>query len=63
MGYDQEMYRTTFRILEAADEHFYILRYQYHWPAGCFNLPDALLKRIYRENAQAAFARARLAMS
>jgi len=24
MGYDQELYRTTFRILETADEHFYI---------------------------------------
>ncbi|MGH9407476.1 MAG: amidohydrolase family protein [Terriglobia bacterium] len=63
MGYDQEMYRTTFRILETADEHFYIFRYQYHWPASGFSLPDALLKRIYRENALTAFSRARQYMS
>ena len=59
MGYDQEMYRTTFRILETADEHFYIFQHQYHWCASGFNLSDTLLKRIYRENALDAFARAR----
>lgn len=45
MGYDQEMCRTTFRILETGDEHFYIFQYQYHWPASGFNLSDALLKK------------------
>lgn len=59
MGYDPEMYRTTFRILETADEHFYVFQHQYHWPASGFHLSDALLKRIYRDNALAAFARAR----
>jgi uncharacterized protein len=59
MGYDQEMYRTTFRILETADEHFYIFQHEYHWSANGFDLSDTLLKRIYRENALAAFARAR----
>jgi uncharacterized protein len=63
MGYDQEMYRTTFRVLETADEHFYIFNYEYHWPASGFNLSDSLLKRIYRENALAAFARARQSAS
>jgi len=59
MGYDQEIYRTTLRILETADEHSYILRYQYHWPASGFNQSDALLKKSIAENALAAFARAR----
>ena len=63
MGYDQEMYRITFRILETADEHFYALHYSYHWYLNGFNLPDALLKKIYRDNALAAFARARRNMA
>ncbi len=63
MGYDQEMYRTTFRVLETADEHFYIFQHEYHWSASGFDLSDALLKSIYRENALAAFARARQAAS
>jgi len=61
-GYDQEMYRTTFRILETADEHFCILRHQYHWRASGFNLSDALLRKIYREDALAAFVSAKRAM-
>jgi uncharacterized protein len=63
MGYDQEMYRTTFRILETADEHFYHFQFGYHWYLNGFNLPDGLLKRIYRDNALAAFARARQNMA
>jgi len=63
MGYDQEMYRTTCRIPGTADEHFYILRHQYYWPASGFNLSDALLRRIYRENALAELALTRRAMS
>lgn len=58
MGYDSEMYRTTFRILETADEHFYIFKHQYHWYSNGFNLSEALLKKIYRDNALAAFERA-----
>lgn len=63
MGYDQEIYRTTFRLLETADEHFYHFQYGYHWYLSGFNLPDALLKRIYRDNALAAFAQARQNMA
>ncbi|MGA8182872.1 MAG: amidohydrolase family protein [Terriglobia bacterium] len=63
MGFDQEMYRTTFRILETADEHFYHFQFGYHWYLNGFNLPDALLKKIYRDNALAAFARARQNMA
>lgn len=49
---EAEMYRSTFRLLETADEHFYepIFR-KYHWPAYGFALPDEVLKKIYRENA------------
>ncbi len=63
MGFDPEMYRTTFRILETADEHFYHFQFGYHWYLNGFNLPGALLKKIYRDNALAAFARARQNMA
>jgi hypothetical protein len=46
------MYRVTFRLLETADEHFYPTTYfrKYHWPMHAWALPDAVLKKIYREN-------------
>lgn len=50
MGYDLSMYRNTFRVLETADEHFY-LYYGYHWPLYGLALSDAVLKKIYRDNA------------
>ncbi len=47
-----EMYRVTFRILETADEHFYPAVFgQYHWPLYGFELPDQVLRKIYRGNA------------
>jgi predicted TIM-barrel fold metal-dependent hydrolase len=47
-----EMYRTSFRILESEDEHFYPTSFsKYHWPSQGFALPDQLLKKIYRDNA------------
>jgi predicted TIM-barrel fold metal-dependent hydrolase len=52
MGMDAAMYRTTFRILESADEHFYDWNlFTYHWPLHGFALGDVVLKKIYRENA------------
>jgi hypothetical protein len=46
------MYRTTFRILETMDEHFYEReQFGYHWSLNGFGLPDASLKRVYRETA------------
>lgn len=52
MGFDEDMYRITFRILETEDEHFYETElFNYHWPCNGFNLPDSVLKKIYRENA------------
>ncbi|HVX66573.1 MAG TPA: amidohydrolase family protein [Bryobacteraceae bacterium] len=52
MGFDPAMYRTTFRILESLDEHFYEHDlFGYHWALNGFGLPDAVLKRLYRDNA------------
>jgi hypothetical protein len=46
------MYRTSFRILESEDEHFYPEYFaKYHWPSYGFGLPDKVLKKIYRGNA------------
>ena len=50
MGANAEMYRTTFRILETEDEHFYAMDlFNYHWPLHGFGLPDAVLKKVYAD--------------
>lgn len=52
MGYDRKMYKITFRVLESLDEHFYeIDQFGYHWSMNGFGLTDAVLKKVYRENA------------
>lgn len=53
MGMDADMYRITFRILESEDEHFYETgQFGYHWALSGFGLPEKILKKIYRDNAQ-----------
>jgi hypothetical protein len=53
MGTTTEMYRITFRILESADEHFYLKEtFDYHWPLYGLNLSDVTLKKIYSDNAR-----------
>ncbi|MEK6781901.1 MAG: amidohydrolase family protein [Bacteroidota bacterium] len=53
MGYEPDMYATTFRILETNDEHFYNIElFGYHWPLHGFGLNDHVLKKIYAENAK-----------
>jgi uncharacterized protein len=53
MGDSPEMYRTTFRILETADEHFYEQeRFNYHWPLYGLSLSDEMLKKLYQDNAK-----------
>ncbi|MCB0633750.1 MAG: amidohydrolase family protein, partial [Lewinella sp.] len=53
MGTDPEMYRTTFRILETEDEHFYDRNISsYHWAMNGYGLPDDVLEKVYRTNAQ-----------
>ena len=63
MGFDPDMYQTTFRILETLDEHFYSPIFGYHWSYSGFGLPDPVLEKLYRANAlkvvQAAAANAR----
>ena len=47
-----EMYRTSFRLLETEDEHFYPAYFsKYHWPFHAFALPENILKKVYRDNA------------
>jgi predicted TIM-barrel fold metal-dependent hydrolase len=53
MGFDKEMYRVTFRILETWDEHFYESEmFSYHWSLNGFGLPDEILRKVYRTNAE-----------
>ena len=52
MGFDKEMYRVTFRILESQDEHFYETeQFGYHWPLYGLGLSDEVLQRVYHDNA------------
>jgi predicted TIM-barrel fold metal-dependent hydrolase len=50
MGMEEGMYKGTFRILETADEHFY-LESSYHWPCQGFDLDEKTLSRVYYQNA------------
>lgn len=46
-----EMYRTTFRILETRDDHFYLTDLMgYKWPMYGINISDTVLRKVYREN-------------
>lgn len=51
-GFEPEMYQNIFRVLETNDEHFYVPEYYYHWSLSGFNLPDEVLQKIYRTNAE-----------
>lgn len=56
MGYALSMYRTTFRILETADEHFYVPNlFSYHWPLHGLDLPEEVLRKVYHDNAERLF--------
>jgi predicted TIM-barrel fold metal-dependent hydrolase len=60
MGFDMPMYRTTFRILESLDEHFYeVDQFSYHWALNGFGLSDDILKQVYHDNAAKLLARAK----
>jgi predicted TIM-barrel fold metal-dependent hydrolase len=63
MRYDQRIFSSTFRILETLDEHFYendsFFNFDYHWPLHGFGLPDAVLKKVYGDNARSVLRRAR----
>jgi len=52
LGFGEEMYRTTFRILETDDEHFYAHKiFRQHWALRGLGLSAETLQKIYRENA------------
>ncbi len=51
MGFNEDMYRLTFRMLESLDEHFYAPIFEYHWSYSGFGLSDSVLKKVYRTNA------------
>lgn len=52
MGFGNDMYETTFRILQTADEHFYRTRqFNYHWACNGFDLDDDVLGKLYGDNA------------
>lgn len=52
MGIGEDMYRTTLRILETADEHFYDRNISsYHWAMHGYDLPRDVLEKVYRSNA------------
>ena len=51
-GMEPDMYRKIFRVLETNDEHFYVPDYGYHWALSGFNLPDEVLYKLYRGNAE-----------
>jgi predicted TIM-barrel fold metal-dependent hydrolase len=56
MSFDLHMYRTTFRILESEDEHFYETDlFGYHWALNGFGLPKEVLKKVYHDNAAKLF--------
>jgi predicted TIM-barrel fold metal-dependent hydrolase len=53
MGFEPSMYKTTFRILETQDEHFYEKDlFSYHWPLYGLGLSDHVLEKLYHKNAQ-----------
>ncbi|MFO7824099.1 MAG: amidohydrolase family protein [Cyclobacterium sp.] len=53
MGISEGMYKTTLRILETADEHFYDRNISsYHWAMHGFDLSPQVLEKVYRENAR-----------
>jgi uncharacterized protein len=53
MGPSSDMYQTTFRILESADDHFYNHQmFIYHWPLYGLSLNEPTLLKIYGDNAR-----------
>jgi uncharacterized protein len=52
--------RSSFRTLETSDEHFYYEDYiDYFWPMYGLEIPDPVLKKVYRENALRIIQQAR----
>ena len=57
MGVEKSMYQITFRILETEDEHFYENgQFGYHWSLNGFGLSEAILRKLYHDNAEKLLA-------
>lgn len=64
--YNVPFFKTSFRILETEDEHFYErgkvetanFNFNYHWTLNGFGLPDHVLKNVYHDNAVNIFKKA-----
>lgn len=54
-GRRAQMYQSVFRILESNDEHIITPGNSHYWPLSGFGLPDDVLKKIYRSNAEKLF--------
>jgi predicted TIM-barrel fold metal-dependent hydrolase len=53
MDFTTQLYETTFRLLETADEHIYSHNlFRYHWPLYGLQLDDEILMKLYRRNAE-----------
>jgi uncharacterized protein len=51
MDYVNTIYEMSFRLLESADDHIYDHAFsKFHWPLYGLNLPDQVLKKLYRDN-------------
>jgi len=52
MGFEENMYKVTFRVLESEDEHFYEHDlFGYHWSLYGLGLKEDVLQNLYRINA------------
>ena len=52
LGFGTNMYRTTFRVLETEDEHFYAHDiFGQHWALRGLGLDEETLQKVYRDNA------------
>jgi uncharacterized protein len=51
MDYVNTIYEMSFRLLESADDHIYDPDFsKYHWPLYGLQLPDQVLRKLYRDN-------------
>jgi predicted TIM-barrel fold metal-dependent hydrolase len=52
LDFATEVYQASFRLLESADDHIYEHHlFKYHWPLYGLELPEGVLKKLYRDNA------------
>ena len=53
LDFATKIYRSTFRLLESADEHIYEHDlFKYHWPLYGLQLSDTILNKLYHENTK-----------